>query len=96
MRQQSDLDDKRLDRIEEKLDGLTKVVTDLARLEERMITLFRRMDRYDEQITEVAAGLAAVERAAIKRGAVGRLFERGLWLIFGAAITWLFSKGLKP
>lgn len=49
------MDDRRLDRIESKLDELTKVVTDLARIEERMVTLFKRMDKYDGQQANLVA-----------------------------------------
>lgn len=90
------MEDKRLDRIEEKLDGLTKVVTDLARMEERMITLFKRMDRYDEQMTAAVDRLDSIEKITIKRGAINQIIEKGFWLIFGAGVTWLISKGWKP
>jgi len=41
------MDERRLDRIETKLNELTKVVTDLAQIKERMVTLFKRRDTYD-------------------------------------------------
>lgn len=34
----------RLNRIEEKLDKVSEAIVSLARMEERMITLFKRMD----------------------------------------------------
>lgn len=37
----------RLDRIENKLDKMSEAIVSLARMEERMITLFKRMDTYD-------------------------------------------------
>lgn len=40
-------DDDRLDRIERKLDTMAEAIITLARMEERMVTLFRRMDSYD-------------------------------------------------
>lgn len=89
------MDDKRLDRIEAKLDELTKVVTDLARVEERMTTLFKRMDRYDSQIQGIDHRLGEIEKVTVGRGAVYQIVERGFWLIAGAGVAWLFSKGLK-
>ena len=41
--------DERLMRIEDKLDKLSNAVVTLARMEERMITLFKRMDHYDDE-----------------------------------------------
>ena len=38
----------RLDRIESKLDRLSEVVIQLARIEERMDTVFRRMNNYEK------------------------------------------------
>ena len=46
-------DDQRLERIEKKLDTLSDAVVSLARMEERMITLFKRMDNYDENQREM-------------------------------------------
>ena len=39
----------RLTRIEDKLDKLSNAVVTLARMEERMITVFKRMDHIDDQ-----------------------------------------------
>ena len=41
-------DDSRFDRLEEKIDRLSDAVVSLARMEERMITLFNRMDKYEK------------------------------------------------
>lgn len=43
----------RLSRIENKLDSLSDAVINLARIEERMITLFNRMDAYDARQTTI-------------------------------------------
>ena len=40
-------DDARLERIEKKLDQVGDAIVALARMEERMITLFKRMDALD-------------------------------------------------
>lgn len=83
------MDEKRLDRIETKLDELTKVVTDLARIEERMVTLFKRMDKYDAQQTTMDGRLSGVEKVTVRRGAVYALFDKGFWLVIGAALTYI-------
>ena len=38
------MEEHRLDRIEEKLDRLSEAVVGLARMEERLITIFNRLD----------------------------------------------------
>ena len=92
----SQLDDQRFDRMEkhldklgDKVDDLTKVVTDLARMEERMITLFKRMDRYDATCGELDDRLTEVEEVTIKRGVVYQAMEKGFWLVVGAGLTWI-------
>lgn len=87
------MDDRRLDRIESKLDELTKVVTDLARIEERMVTLFKRMDKYDGQQANLDERITDVEKVTIKRGVVYQLVEKGFWLIVGAGLTWIAKNG---
>ena len=37
-------EENRLERIEKKLDEMSKAIISLARMEERMVTLFKRMD----------------------------------------------------
>lgn len=91
------VEDRRLDRIEEKIDELTKVVTELARIEERMITLFRRMDRYDLEHAALAVRLTAIEQVTISRGVIHYALDKGFWLVVGAVtaagISWLSRNG---
>lgn len=86
------MEEKRLDRIEEKLDELTKVVTDLARIEERMISLFKRMDRYDSTMAEVVDRLGTVESIADRRGVVFQALEKAVWIVVGAGVAWMIGK----
>ena len=46
-------DNQRLGRIEGKLDKLSDAVIALARMEERMVTLFNRMNKYEEKQDEL-------------------------------------------
>ena len=87
-------DDVRFDRIEksidkfgDKLDELTKVVTDLARIEERMITLFKRMDQYDRKHDSLDGRLTSVEEDTTQRGVIDRVMDKALWLILGAGLA---------
>lgn len=59
------LDDQtiRLNRIEEKLDKVGEAVVSLARMEERMITLFNRMNTYDNQQATLGERVTKVEVA---------------------------------
>jgi hypothetical protein len=72
----------RLNRIEEKLDKMSEAIISLARMEERMITLFKRMDTYDQQQSLLENRVTSVE----VKNAGGAWVERAVWLIVGGLI----------
>ena len=97
------MDDQRFDRMEkhidklgDKVDDLTKVVTDLARMEERMITLFKRMDRYDAGQAAFDERLSEVEEVTVRRGVVYQAIEKGFWLVIGASLAWIAKMAGTP
>ena len=51
----------RLNRIEEKLDKVGEAIISLARMEERMVTLFGRMDLYDKRQTSMEERVTTIE-----------------------------------
>jgi len=87
--QRFDRIEKNLDKLGDKIDELTKVVTAMARIEERMVTLFKRMDRYDEAQADMDDRLAEVEKVSTKRGVVYQLIDKGFWLVIGAGLTYI-------
>lgn len=72
----------RLNRIEEKLDKVGEAIISLARMEERMITLFKRMDTYDQQHALLETRINKIEVTS----ASGAWVERVVWLIVGGLI----------
>ena len=87
------MSEDRLTRIEDKLDKMSEAITLLARMEERMVTLFKRMDKYDEAQGKTASRVEAVEKVTIQRGVVYHMIEKGFWLVAGAALTWIAKWG---
>lgn len=85
--QRFDRMEKQLDKLGDKIDDLTKVVTTMARIEERMVTLFKRMEHYDDQQADLDARLTAIETTTTKRGVVYHAVEKGFWLIVGAGLA---------
>lgn len=77
----------RLNRIEEKLDKVSEAIVSLARMEERMITLFKRMDIYDEQQRDLEDRVANVEVAHASSSASAGWSERIVWIIVVAAFA---------
>ena len=82
------------DRVDKKLDVLTEVVEKLARIDERMLSTFRRMDTYDETQRELAKRVADIE--AKSTGQVVKLdwMERLAWIAIVAAVPFLLNSGL--
>lgn len=86
------MSEERLARIETKLDQLAEAMITMARMEERMVTLFKRMDRYDEEQSEMQTKLSHLEKNSIRRGTVEGLFEKAFWLIGGGLLTWFLKR----
>ena len=80
----------RLDRIENKLDEMGKATVALARIEERMITLFKRMDTLDAVQDDQGDRLRKVENKVGNNGQALRFAERSFWVIASAGIGYLF------
>jgi len=81
------MDDQRLNRIETKLDKLAEAVVSLARMEERMVTLFNRMGKYEERQDSLEARVDDVETDIIKSGTTLRFAERVFWVVVTAAVS---------
>ena len=78
--------DKRLSRIEDKLDKLSSAVITLARMEERMITVFKRMDNIDNQQKMLWDRIQKLDEITSSRGHKLQFFERIWWIVFTATI----------
>ncbi|WP_116134348.1 hypothetical protein [Tropicimonas sp. IMCC34043] len=78
---------RRLDRIEGKIDDLSSAVVSLARVEERLVTLFNRMAKVDEVLTATAGRLATLETTSAKRGVGLGAVERLFWIAVAALVA---------
>tara|TARA_B110000008_G_C16607915_1_gene419238 strand:- start:229 stop:444 length:216 start_codon:yes stop_codon:yes gene_type:complete len=62
------MNDNRLSRMEEKLDKLSEAVISMARIEERMISVFKRLDRVDEGFNKSDKRIDELEQTSIRQG----------------------------
>lgn len=85
-------DDERLERIERKLDTMAEAIVTLARMEERMVTLFRRMDTYDQTQTQLVERVNKLERHVGTNGQALRFAERLFWIVAAGIIGWVFAE----
>ena len=80
-------EEKRLERIEQKLDEMSKAIVSLARMEERMVTLFKRMDSYDDAQDKLSDRVSRIEKVSGADGVTLRFLERIFWIVATAGIT---------
>lgn len=80
-------EEKRLERIEKKLDEMSEAIVSLARMEERMVTLFKRMDSYDDAQDKLADRVSKIEKVSGADGVTLRFLERIFWIVATAGIT---------
>ncbi len=81
-----------LSRLETKIDKVQEAIVSLARMEERMVTLFRRMDSYDADMREALKRMGEIERITLGRGVFFRWLDRGGVAILGAAVALAFKQ----
>jgi hypothetical protein len=82
----------RLSRIESKLDTMAEAIVSLARMEERMVTLFKRMDTYDTNQAQLAERLRKIENSVGSNGQMLRFAERVFWIVVSAGVAYAFTK----
>ena len=87
-------DHGRLERTEAKLDSVGEALVALARLDERMITLFNRMQTLDDQQSDQSNRLVKLEGNVGSNGASLRFAERVFWIVLAAVVTFAFKGGL--
>ena len=80
-------DESRLNRIEAKLDKVAEALFSLARMEERMVSLFKRMDTYDDQQRDITKRVAELEKSESSQTTKVDWFERIMFIIAAAVIA---------
>lgn len=83
--------EKNLDKLGDKIDELTKVVTAMARIEERMVTLFKRMGSYEDRHVTLDVRIGDVEKTITKTGVVDQVLEKGFWVVMGGGIAYVIK-----
>ena len=82
--------DDRLQRMEDKIDRMSQAIIAMARMEERMITVFKRLDAFDETAKKIDARMDEAEKQAISRGQKIVFAERLFWMVLSGAVGLAF------
>ena len=85
------LEDPRLGRIEEKLDKLADAVVGLARMEERMLSIFKRIEKYEEKQEDLEGRLSTIELGEAGKNSIYRILDKSVWIVVGVAVAFLFD-----
>ena len=76
--------------MEDKIDKLSEAVVYMARIEERIITVFKRMDNMEGQFKKFDDRMGELEKQAIQRGQKIAFAERVFWMVLTAAVGLCF------
>jgi len=82
--------EKRLTRVEDKIDALSDAIIEMARMDERVVSAFKRMDNLVEYQTKMDARIDEMEKLAIARGQKIAFAERFFWMICTGAVGLAF------
>ena len=77
-------------RMEHKIDRLSEAVVQLARMEERMVNMFNRMDKYDEEHGRIETRVDKLENTSTKRGTVFDAVNKSFWIVATALVSSIF------
>ena len=85
------MDDSRLTRMETKIDKLADAMSTLVRMEERVMTVFKRLDVNDERDNNLERRVAVLEKVIEGRAHLLRVADRLFWIVVAAGVTTAFA-----
>mgnify|MGYP003659425196 CR=1 FL=1 len=85
-------EDTRLASIETELKEIRKAIVVLARVEERLVTVFKRIDSFEEANKKHNDRITAVEQNSGNNGQTLRFAERIFWIVLAAGVTYVFKQ----
>ena len=84
------MSEERLSRMEDKLDKLLEAVVEMARMEERLLTVFKRLAHMDAALKKYDGRMDEIEKQALIRGQKIAFAERLFWMVVTGAVGLAF------
>lgn len=84
-------EDQRLGRIEEKLDKLADAVVSLALMEERMLPIFKRIEKDEEKQEDLEERITTIELDEAGKNSLYRILDKSVWLVVGIVLAFSFD-----
>lgn len=82
-------------RIESKLDQIAEVMVSLAKLDEKMISMFKNVGSIEDGQKDLNNRVTDIEATLIRRSVFFCILDRAAWLAAAAAITAFFTGWFK-
>jgi len=79
--------DRRLDRIESKVDQVVVTLAELARIDERVSGGHKRIDRHEVRLDLIENTQRNLEKAVAKTMGKSMIAERASWILFASAVA---------
>lgn len=80
------MEDRRLDRIESKLDKLSEVITAIARVEEKLLAGSNRIDRLENRADKHGKEIDELKKIATYNHTYVKGLERFAWILVSALV----------
>ena len=81
---------ERLCRMEDKRDELSEAVVEMARMEERLLTIFKRLEHMDSAFKKYDDRVDEIEKQALIKGQKIAFAERLFWMVVTGAVGLAF------
>ena len=87
--------ERRLERVEEKLDKLAEAVISIARIEERVNTVLKHHDRFFNRLDKLEVRVDNVESKSLMNQNAISIAERFIWVLITSGVSMLFYFGAR-
>jgi len=82
-----EVNEQRLERIESKLDKVSYSVADFARIEERLLSAFKRLERHERQIDRHSDDIKTLTSSVLTNSRTLHFGERMFWIMVTAGVS---------
>tara|TARA_R110000824_G_scaffold152247_2_gene323443 strand:- start:326 stop:619 length:294 start_codon:yes stop_codon:yes gene_type:complete len=87
--------ERRLERVEEKLDKLAEAVISIARIEERVNTVLKHHDRFFNRLDKLEVRVDNVESKSLMNQNAISVAERFIWVLITTGVSVMFYFGAR-
>ena len=81
------MSEQRLERIEDKLDSLSDAVANFGRIEERLLSIFKRLERHEKQLDVHSDDIKQLTNSVLTNSNSLKFGERLFWVVVTSAAS---------